>query len=173
MKDQHEDFINSMVYSSNGGQYLTTSQDGSFKIWDGRSNRCTSTVKRAHDGKPVTSAVYSKNDLYYLTSGIGGMVKLWDSRSIELPIIEYAGAQSIGVQNLPTNACFNHDEKYIVYCEAKTGTLCTWNARTSERLNLSSLTHTGIVNYLVHSPTFPAFVSCGEDHRAKFWINNL
>jgi len=29
--------------------------------------------------------------------------------------------------------------------------------------------HNGVVRYIAHSPIGPAFVSCSDDYRARFW----
>jgi len=48
-------------YSPNANLYVTASEDGSIKIWDGVSNKCVNTFERAHDGAPVCSVVFSRN----------------------------------------------------------------------------------------------------------------
>jgi len=48
-------------YSANANLYVTASQDGNIKIWDGVSNKCINTFEGAHDGAPVCSVVFSRN----------------------------------------------------------------------------------------------------------------
>jgi len=44
-----------------------------------------------------------------------------------------------------------------------------WNSRNAERQRLLGLGHNAPVKCIVHSPTAPAFVTCSDDHRARFW----
>ena len=48
-------------YSPNANMYVSCSDDGDIKIWDGVSNRCVNTFSKAHGDKPVSSVVFSRN----------------------------------------------------------------------------------------------------------------
>lgn len=48
-------------YSKDGRHYVTSSRDGSIKVWDGVSNRCINTFQKAHDGAEVCSVEFSRN----------------------------------------------------------------------------------------------------------------
>lgn len=41
--------------------FVSSSVDGSIKIWDGVSHKCVNTFHKAHDGKEVCSVVFSRN----------------------------------------------------------------------------------------------------------------
>jgi cleavage stimulation factor subunit 1 len=77
-QDQHNGAITSVRWAPNGRLFATSSKDGSFKLWDGVTNRCVNTFERKHDGEEVCSVMFSKNSKYLLTSGKDSQVRLWE-----------------------------------------------------------------------------------------------
>ncbi len=69
----HTKHVNSAVFSPDGQQILTASEDGFAKLWDRRGN-----LKQAfdHEGYEVESAAFSPNGKQVMTLA-NGMVKLW------------------------------------------------------------------------------------------------
>lgn len=166
--DQHVAPVTAVKYSPNANLYVTASKDGSIKIWDGVSNKCVSTFERAHDGAPVCSVVFSRNAKYVLSSGKDSIVRLWELSTCR-SLITYTGAGVTGKQEHRTQAIFNHTEDYVFFPDEKTTSLCCWDSRTADRQRLLSLGHNGVVQCIAHSPIGPAFVSCSDDFRARFW----
>ncbi|CAK8690243.1 unnamed protein product [Clavelina lepadiformis] len=167
--DQHRSSINCLCYSPTGNIYASGSKDGAIKIWDGVSNRCVSTYVGSHDGDEVCSVVFSRNGKYLLTSGKDSVARLWDLAGRGQPILVYTGAELSGKQAHRAQAVFNHTEDYVLFPDEQTVSLCCWCARTGERQRLLSLGHQGPARRIAHSPTSAAFITCSEDHRARFW----
>ncbi|XP_067658895.1 cleavage stimulation factor subunit 1-like [Haliotis asinina] len=165
---QHEGPVTSVNWSPNANLFTTCSKDGSIKVWDGVSHRCINTFKNAHDGHEVCSVTFSRNSKYILSSGKDSLVKLWEL-STNRCLIMYTGAGATGKQEHRTQAVFNHTEDYVLFPDEKTTSLCCWDSRNAERQKLLSLGHNGVVRSIVHSPTGPAFVTCSDDYRARFW----
>ncbi|CAH1240753.1 CSTF1 [Branchiostoma lanceolatum] len=165
--DQHKAAISAVKYSPNANLYVSCSKDGDIKVWDGVSNRCIATYTRAHDGEEVSSVVFSRNSKYILSSGKDSLVKLWEL-STGRALITYTGAGS-SKQDHRTQAVFNHTEDFVFFPDEKTTSLCCWDSRNAERQRLLSLGHNNVVRSIVHSPTGPAFVTCSDDYRARFW----
>lgn len=109
---------------------------------------------------------------YLLTSGKDSLVKLWEL-STSRCLIAYTGAGTTGKQEHNTQAIFNHSEDYVLFPDEATTSLCSWNSRNASRLHLMSLGHNGPVRYIVHSPTHPAFLTCSDDFRARFWFRRV
>ncbi|VDM31410.1 unnamed protein product [Hydatigera taeniaeformis] len=65
-EDQHNGAVTMARWAPNANYFVTSSVDGSFKIWDGVSGRCVSTFEAAHDGLPVCSAVFSRNSKIFI-----------------------------------------------------------------------------------------------------------
>ena len=64
---------------------------------------------------------------------------------------------------------FNQSEDYVMFPDEATTSLCCWDARNASRKQLLSLGHNGTVRHIVHSPNSPAFLTCSDDFRARFW----
>lgn len=77
-QDQHSKAITCVRWAPNGRLFATSSKDGSFKLWDGVTNRCINTFEGAHAGEEVCSVTFSKNSKYLLTSGKDSQVRLWE-----------------------------------------------------------------------------------------------
>ncbi|CAE1310649.1 CSTF1 [Acanthosepion pharaonis] len=166
--DQHVGPITSVKWSPNAHLYVTSSKDGDLKLWDGVSNKCINTFKHAHDGQEVCSAVFSRNSKYILSSGKDSLVRLWELSTNRCLII-YTGAGSTGKMEHRSQTVFNHTEDYVLFPDEKTTSLCCWDSRNAERQRLLSLGHNNVVRTIVHSPTGPAFLTCSDDFRARFW----
>ncbi|XP_069113989.1 cleavage stimulation factor subunit 1-like [Argopecten irradians] len=165
---QHEGPLTAVKWCPNANLFVTSSKDGDIKIWDGVSNLCINTFKKAHDGNEVCSVTFSRNSKYVVSSGKDSLVKLWEL-STNRCLIVYTGAGATGKQQHRTQAVFNHTEDYVLFPDEATTSLCCWDSRNAERQRLLSLGHNGAVRYIAHSPTGPAFITCSEDFRARFW----
>uniref|UniRef100_A0A183BPP0 Cleavage stimulation factor 50 kDa subunit n=1 Tax=Globodera pallida TaxID=36090 RepID=A0A183BPP0_GLOPA len=167
-KDQHTDCVTDVCYSENARMFVTGSRDGNVKVWDGVSNRCIETFTRAHDGAPICSAQFTRNGKYVLTVGMDSVPKLWEL-STNRCLIAYTGAGTTGAREHPMQAHFNHTEDYVMLPDEKSGSLCSWDARNSDRERLLALGHTAPTRAFVHSPSMPMFVTGSDDHRIRFW----
>ncbi|CAD7092728.1 unnamed protein product [Hermetia illucens] len=165
---QHKSSVTCVKYASTAKVYATGSTDGSIKLWDGVSGRCINTFAQSHDGVEICSLQFSRNGKYLLSSGKDSLVKLWEL-STSRCLIAYTGAGTTGKQEHSTQAVFNHTEDYVLFPDEATTSLCSWNSRNASRLHLMSLGHNGPVRYIIHSPTQPAFLTCSDDYRARFW----
>ncbi|CAG2114465.1 unnamed protein product [Medioppia subpectinata] len=166
--DQHSGPITQVNYSPNASLYVTSSKDGDIRLWDGVSNRCINIFPRAHDGYEISSVVFSRNAKYVLSSGKDSLVKLWEL-SMSRCLIAYTGAGASGKQTHRAQACFNHTEDYVLFPDEKSTSLCCWDSRNAERQQLLSLGHNNAIRQFCHSLTQPAFLTCSDDYRARFW----
>lgn len=165
----HKSAINCVSYAATGKWYATGGADGAIKIWDGISGRCINSFTDAHGGHEICSLKFTKNGKYLLSSGKDSLVKLWEL-STSRALIAYTGAGTTGKQEHNTQAVFNHTEDFVLYPDEATTSLCAWNSRNASRLHLTSLGHNGAIRHIVHSPTSPAFLTCSDDFRARFWV---
>lgn len=166
-KDQHSGPITSIKYSSNAKLYATSSKDGSVKLWDGVSNRCVNTFPHSHSTMEVSSVVFSKNAKYMLTCGKDSLANLWEISTGKV-INTYKGAMQ---SHCRSQAVFNHSEDWVIMPDEKTVSVHSWNARTAGRTKPLITDHSSPIRCIVHSPSLPAFISCSDDYRARFWYN--
>uniref|UniRef100_A0A2P2I6D6 Cleavage stimulation factor 50 kDa subunit n=1 Tax=Hirondellea gigas TaxID=1518452 RepID=A0A2P2I6D6_9CRUS len=168
LNEHHTNTITSVKYSSDGRLFASSSKDGDIKVWDGVSGRCVQTFSRCHDGHTVNSVCFSRNGKYLLSGAMDSVVRLWEL-STGRCLIAYTGAGTLASQQNSTSAIFNHTEDFVMYPDEATTSLCSWESRNGQRKNLLSLGHNGPIRHMVHSPCSPAFVTCSDDFRARFW----
>lgn len=48
-------------YEPSARYFVSSSRDGSIKLWDAVSNKCVNTFEKAHDGSQVCSVTFSRN----------------------------------------------------------------------------------------------------------------
>jgi len=169
VQQHHTDRVSTTHWSQDARTYVTGSNDGSIKLWDGVSSRCINTFAKAHDGAGIASVMFSRNGKYVLSSGKDSMVKLWEL-STSRCLIAYTGAGTLAKQQYRSRAIFNHTEDYVMLPDEATKSLCTWDARNASRKQLMSLCHNSPVRNIVHSPVTSAFLSCSDDFRCRFWV---
>ncbi|KAI2806629.1 cleavage stimulation factor, 3' pre-RNA, subunit 1 [Blomia tropicalis] len=168
--DQHKSAIATISYNHASNLYCSASKDGDIRIWDTISNRCVTVYPRAHDGLEVCSAIFSRNGKYILSSGKDSMVKLWEL-SMSRCLIAYTGAGGQGTQLHRAQAEFSHTEDYVMMPDERSTSLCAWDTRNAERQQLMSLGHNNAIRHFAHSSTMPAFLTCSDDYRARFWYH--
>jgi cleavage stimulation factor subunit 1 len=168
LDDHHTDALNQLAFSNDGKFYVSCSRDGDIKVWDGVSSKCVLNFKKAHEGAEICSVQVSNNGKYVLSSGKDSLVKLWEL-SMNRCLIAYTGAGASGKQTISAQAVFNHTEDYVLFPDEKSLSLCVWDSRSAQRQRLLSLGHNHPVRQFVHSPTSPAFLTCSDDYRARFW----
>ncbi len=81
----HEDSVNSAVFSPDGQQILTASQDGTARLWDKEGNQLN-IFEHGYD--PVNSAVFSPNGQQILTASREA-ASLWDRNGSLLAVLNH------------------------------------------------------------------------------------
>lgn len=130
---------------------------------------CAQWLRKSTDNLTFSIIIPYTHTQYLLSSGKDSLVKLWEL-STSRCLIAYTGAGTTGKQEHNTQAVFNHTEDYVLFPDEATTSLCSWNSRNASRLHLMSLGHNGPIRYIIHSPAHPAFLTCSDDFRARFWF---
>ncbi|KAJ3294957.1 cleavage stimulation factor, 3' pre-RNA, subunit 1 [Borealophlyctis nickersoniae] len=162
--DNHTAGINKVRYAQQGGTFASCSDDGSIKIWDTVSGRCTRTIPAAHGGRPVTSIRNARNGRYLLSVGRDSLGKLWDLGSGKA-MVEFAGAEA---GRFAPAISFDYSEDLVLAPDDATGAVVFWDSRTGELLKKIPAHSQPIIN-IAASPTEPAYITCSDDFRARFW----
>lgn len=76
----HEKSISSVQVSPAHDEFISASEDGHFKIWDYRANKCSHGGKLNVGGRTVVA--YNKNGNIFIVAGSDGIVKFWDRASL-------------------------------------------------------------------------------------------
>jgi len=154
-------------YNRTASFYVTGCKNGDIKVWDGISNRCVNTFRRAHDGA-VSSVKVSRSGKYILSAGKDSLVKLWEMSMCSCLML-YEGATNSSSKNHRAQAVFNHTEDFVLFPDCRNIQLHSWNARTGRHLDPLQLNHSNSVRFIAHSDVSSAFMTCSEDFRARFW----
>lgn len=71
----HTDIIRSVKFNSNDSQVLTTSDDGTVRIWDLKRG-CE--ILKINQGRKILSASFSPDNNFILTTSNDGYLRIWD-----------------------------------------------------------------------------------------------
>ena len=105
-----------------------------------------------------------------MSSGVHGCRSNWEAGMISIRKLSYeVGVNCLILQEHRAQAVFNHSEDFVMFPDEATTSLCCWDSRNASRKQLLSLGHNGVVRHIVHSPSTPAFLTCSDDFRARFW----
>lgn len=160
--NQHQLKINSVDCSFDGRVFATSSDDGSIKLWDGRTLAVTTTYSAAHNSTPVVGAKFSRNGKYILSTGNDKVVRLWDIAAGK-PVSTFNTANSL----FPCAASFTYNERHVLVPDGANGVQIFDTLTGVETQHLYG--HTNGIHCLVANTTDSMFVSCSEDARARFW----
>ncbi|CAG8489310.1 1925_t:CDS:10 [Funneliformis caledonium] len=160
-QSNHRLSITKVRWNSNGGQFVSSSLDGTIKIWEGEHGECIQTIDNAHNGQAVSSVEFSKSGAYILSSGCDSTSKLWDANNGKC-IVTFEGAIH---RNNHVQTTFLFEEDYIISSDENDNSIVCWDSRTGKLL----IRHTGIVRYVAASPTESGFMSCADDFRVRYW----
>lgn len=162
--NQHSQRINSVDTTADGRLFASSSDDGSIKLWDGRSLAVTTTYTSAHSGTPVIAAHFSRNGKYILSTGGDRVVRLWDVAAGK-PVSTFHAPRQV----YPCAATFTFNERHVLVPDANNGVIVFDTLTGSETQRLDG--HTNGIHAIVSNSTDSMFVSCSEDARVRFWVN--
>jgi len=74
--NQHQMPTNQVRWASEGNIFVSSSKDGSVKIWDGTNMRCVNTIRNAHGGREVVNVEFSQNTKYLVSTGGDGKIAM-------------------------------------------------------------------------------------------------
>jgi WD40 repeat protein len=74
----HGENVTEALFSPDGKALISSSVDGTVKIWDVAEGICRHSLNQ---GEPVTAVALTKNGQYLASAGGGGSIRLWDART--------------------------------------------------------------------------------------------
>jgi len=165
--DNHGGPITGVEYNADGSIFVTSSEDGSLKVWDGITNRCTLTIPGAHSGQEVFSVqLHPQGDHLLLSCGRDNVGRIWDITSGQV-VRTFTGASSSKLNNC--NNCFSHKAEFVLAMDDVTHSIVTWEMGTGKLLSKTKTDHKSVVRCLATSPVDNCLVTCSEDQRARVW----
>jgi WD40 repeat protein len=151
---EHENMVNSSAFSPDGTKILTTSMDGTAKLWD-LSGKILADLKM-HTAQ-ISSAVFSPDGAEILTASWDNTAKLWDLNGTLLVNLEHKDKVS--------SASFSPDgTKIITISWDNTTKLWDLNGKL-----LANLKHTNYISSAAFSPDGTRIITASWDNTAKLW----
>jgi len=161
--------INQVRFTSDGKMFASCSKDGTVKLWDGVTLRCFNTIPQAHSGQEVCTVQFSRNRKYLLTGGKDCMVYLWDLSTGDKLLRLFTGAPQQTINKHRLQCSFSYNEDFVLTSDEIANAGVVWDTRLGELVQ--RLTgHNNVVRWIGVSPTEPHVMTCSEDHRARFWV---
>ncbi len=169
MVAKHESGINTAVFSNDGTQVLTASDDGTAQIWDLQQRRIGEPF--SHSNSPVTCAAFSADGKYVVTGGEDKTAVIWIVETGKQLVYEDKPLRLSGHGQPITSVAFSPDGKRII-TGSQDRTAKLWDARTGNEL-LTLRGHQGSVTSVAFSEVDgkPKYVLTGSaDNTARIWL---
>lgn len=169
-QDGHSLPVNYVSISYDGSLFASCSEDGTVKIWDGKNIQCVRIINDAHSSLEVSSVQFSLNGKYLLTGGRDCTARVWDvGTGNQVLSINYS-KPSHPYHNLKCQSKWSYNEDFIIVSDESTQSALVYDTRTQE-LTQRLTGHNGPITSLGISPVKNHFITCSEDGRARFWVD--
>lgn len=159
---KHPVGVTSLDFSPNGTQIVTTSYDGTVRVWDWMNNKTLLELK-GHEGT-IWSVVFSPDGKSIASSGEDKIIRLWDAASGNL-IKTFTGH----TRNI-WKVRFSPDGKYL-FSSGFDADIKVWDIATGSLLRTMS-DHSEAVVGLAISPDGKLVASGSDDKTIKLWDFN-
>lgn len=103
---------------------MSSSLDGTIKIYDGITSSCISTIPQAHGGHAVTSVEFSKDGRSILSTGLDSIGRIWDLSSTKC-LTEFKGAAQ---SQYTSRMAFSYNESHVYGIDDEKMALTVWNS---------------------------------------------
>ncbi len=122
----HSHFINTAVFTADGGRILSGSMDNTLKLWDTKTGK---EIRTFHGHASTINAIDISSDERHVVSGDwGGDIKLWEMDSgREIKTFK-------GHTNWVQSVLFSPDDKYLV-SGSSDGTTRLWDISTGKEIS--------------------------------------
>jgi WD40 repeat protein len=155
----HEDGVLHVAFSPNGDQLVSTSSDGTARIWDVETGS-ELAILRGHEGA-VRAATYSSDGRHIVTASVDKTARLWNAQDgTELAVLEGHGGSV-------RHALFSPDDRRIITA-SNDGTVLLWDAAKATRIG--ALTgHAKGINAITFSTDGKFVATASDDATARIW----
>ncbi|MCC5662649.1 ribosome assembly protein 4 [Nostoc sp. CHAB 5784] len=157
--DGHSESVNSIVYSPNGHQLASASDDKTIKIWDVSSGKLLKSLT-GHSNE-VWSIVYSLNGQQLASASRDKTIKIWDISSGQLL------KTLTGHSNAVNSVTYSPNGQQLASA-SRDKTIKIWDV-SSGKLFKSLSGHSKEVNSVAYSRDGHQLASASEDKTIKIW----
>jgi WD40 repeat protein len=154
----HQGLVWSVVFSPDGRQLASASEDGTVKVWDVANGREILTLKE-HTGQ-VVSVAFSPDGKRLASASHDRTVKLWDAASGRV-IRTFAGHE-----NWVVSVAFSPDGNRLASA-SHDRTVMLWDTASGRGIPLKG--HSRLVSSVAFSPDGNTVASASADQTVKVW----
>lgn len=190
-KHYHSAGLTSVVFSSDGRTWASSSLDGSWVLWDGVSGRAIQKVNAAHSSSPVTSVAYSRTGNFILSGGMDSTARLWDLRKLPSESsTEHPGTwdassspqfhgevMSFGMpgkcEHRSIRAAFSADESHVLFQSADLTMIHAYCVYTGAVSYVMATEPALLQRGFAVSPFGSSILTGGDDCRLRLWSSSL
>jgi WD40 repeat protein/serine/threonine protein kinase len=163
---QHPATVDLVTFSPDGRQMATICQDGTFQVWDTRTNRVLYTLERQTvllGGAGLCRGVaYSPDSRYLAVARHNGVVRLWDAASGQLRQSFEGGHTGPAWQ-----VAFSPDGRTLASCGSDR-TVRLWDVAGGQALG-KPFEHPAAVKGVAFRPDGRSVVAACDDGTVKVW----
>ena len=156
----HEDWVMSVAFSSDGQRIVSSSRDGTLRLWNAQTGASIGQPFAAGDRDGVYSVALSPNGQRIVSGSNDGTLRLWNA-----PTGAPIGQPLAGDGNVIGLVAFSPDGQRIV-SGSNDNTLRLWNAQTGASIG-QPLTGDGFS--VAFSPDGQRIVSGSNDNTLRLW----
>jgi WD40 repeat protein/serine/threonine protein kinase len=162
----HRATVDRVAFSPDGRQLATMCQDGTFQIWDARTNRVLHTLERqtvllGSEGL-CRGVAYSPDSRYLAVARHNGAVRVWDAASGQLRQSFEGGHTGPAWQ-----VAFSPDSRTLASCGSDR-TVRLWDVASGQALG-APFKHPAAVKGVAFRPDGQSVVAACDDGTVKVW----
>ncbi|CAG8980592.1 hypothetical protein HYALB_00013575 [Hymenoscyphus albidus] len=163
--DGHTGNVTGVAFHCEGKWMVTSSEDGTVKIWETRSG---SVQRSYHHGPPVNDVVIHPNQGEIISCDRGGNVRVWDLAQ------NNCSHQLIPEEDQPVSSVTVASDGSTLCASTNSGNVYVWHLlQLREKTQLIPLTHfkahNSTITRVLLSPDVKHLATCSADCTAKIW----
>ncbi|KAH8671493.1 rapamycin complex subunit LST8 target [Xylariales sp. PMI_506] len=161
----HTGNITGVAFHCEGKWMVTSSEDGTVKIWETRSG----TIQRSYNhGSPANDVVIHPNQGEIISCDRGGSVRIWDLAE------NNCSHQLIPEEDVSVSSVTVASDGSLLCAANNAGNVFVWALiQNYDRTQLLPVTHFSAhkeyITRILLSPDVKKLATCSADHTAKIW----
>ncbi|NEZ55198.1 hypothetical protein [Adonisia turfae] len=155
----HQGDVYSVIFSPDGTQLLSSSEDGTVKLWNMQGTELA-TIETSPERIPVLNANFSQDGQLIVTASKNGAVKVWDTQGqlIEQSLTHHQAAVN--------NVSFSPNNNRYIATASDDNTAQIWDLESNKSIVLN---HNAPVKDVRFNPDGTILVTASTDGKARLW----
>ena len=159
----HSDRVYSANFSPDGKYIVSSSDDGTIRIWDAKTGQTVGKPLEGYSGSD-NFANFSPDGKYIVSSPVPGTIRIWDTKTRQA-VMELNPDRHKPLRFV----IFSPDSKYIVSASVFDNSIRIWDAKTGKVVGKPLEGHIDRVYSASFSPDGKYIVSSSSDKTIRIW----